>query len=450
VLTRLALFAWLADLEAIDAAPERQNCLWDGGTLAGLAATEGLVSADTQGHTELAQLLARLEQDGWIAWDWTVHGGDPRPEQPPPQLFDYLAIQRVRNIRIRPEGYAAYAAQMSLRGRDFSAEVGPAPTVAAERDVFVSHASEDKDEVARPLAEDLAARGFDVWFDEYTLEIGDSLRRKIDEGLAHSRFGVVILSHAFFSKDWPQRELDGLVAKEIAGEHRVILPIWHGVGHDEIVEYSPTLADRVGVSTDAETIESIGVRISRVLNRQRGLTLGAAGGQPPSNHDARSRADALGEYRRRAEDAPRFGPPSGEAANFALHAPAGRLVGRLRNAGGEARVYSAVLTSPQGKFEAQMQRIVGPGPVADTEADPVIVGTSQELLVEFRDTKLNELPSTAEELWLSLDVGATTSPYRAAMHMQLLRKGTLSGPNYPLWAPADEVQVERKDQPPRI
>jgi hypothetical protein len=87
----------------------------------------------------------------------------------------------------------------------------------SEWDVFVSHASEDKEEFARPLAQALKDRGLRVWFDEFTLRVGDSLRRSIDRGLAHSRYGVVVISPAFLSKEWPQKELDGLMAREVDG-----------------------------------------------------------------------------------------------------------------------------------------------------------------------------------------------------------------------------------------
>ena len=70
-------------------------------------------------------------------------------------------------------------------------------------DVFISHAWEDKDAIARPLAEELRRRGFDVWYDEFSLKMGDSLRGSIDYGLANSRFGLVILSKNFFAKHWP-------------------------------------------------------------------------------------------------------------------------------------------------------------------------------------------------------------------------------------------------------
>ena len=71
----------------------------------------------------------------------------------------------------------------------------------SEWDVFISHASEDKDDFVRPLADALRARGFSVWFDELTLKVGDSLRRSIDRGLARSRFGVVVVSPNFLNKE---------------------------------------------------------------------------------------------------------------------------------------------------------------------------------------------------------------------------------------------------------
>jgi hypothetical protein len=115
-------------------------------------------------------------------------------------------------------------------------------------DVFISHASEDKDFVG-PLADALRKSGLSVWYDEFTLKIGDSLRRKIDEGLAQSVYGIVVLSHQFFAKNWPQKELDGLVSKEIAGT-KVILPVWHEITSEEVGKYSPTLSGLLAVNSN--------------------------------------------------------------------------------------------------------------------------------------------------------------------------------------------------------
>lgn len=154
--------------------------------------------------------------------------------------------------------------------------VRPRPTTALDdtefdldiRDVFICHASEDKAAVARPLAESLLAGNLRVWFDEYELKIGDSLRRKIDQGLANSRFGVVILSESFFSKHWPQHELDGLVARQNSGEP-IILPIWHKLSKAEVMAYSPSLADKIARSTSSYTVSEIAEEIISVVIEAR-------------------------------------------------------------------------------------------------------------------------------------------------------------------------------------
>lgn len=131
-------------------------------------------------------------------------------------------------------------------------------------DVFISHASDDKDTVARPLAAALQRKGLSVWFDEFALKIGDSLSKSIDGGVSQSRFGVVILSPKFFSKHWTQRELRGLVSQEVARDNRMILPIWHGVTHQDVAAFSTTLADVMALSTE-QGVDCIADRIMETI-----------------------------------------------------------------------------------------------------------------------------------------------------------------------------------------
>ncbi len=131
-------------------------------------------------------------------------------------------------------------------------------------DVFISHASEDKDDVVSPLADALLAAGLSVWYDDFELGIGDSLRQKIDKGIASSRFAIVVLSKAFFSKGWPNYELDGLVTKANDGD-QILLPIWHGLTKDEVVSYSPSLADKIARNTTTQTVEEIADEIIEVV-----------------------------------------------------------------------------------------------------------------------------------------------------------------------------------------
>lgn len=131
-------------------------------------------------------------------------------------------------------------------------------------DVFVSHASEGKENVVRPLAHALRDQGLEVWYDEFELQIGDSLRQKIDKGLANSRFGIVVLSRAFFDKGWTNYELDGLVTRSVTGE-QVLLPIWHDISKQEVIEYSPSLADKVARNTTSHTVDEIAAEIAELI-----------------------------------------------------------------------------------------------------------------------------------------------------------------------------------------
>ena len=131
-------------------------------------------------------------------------------------------------------------------------------------DVFISHASEDKDKFVGKLANELS-KTIRVWYDEFTLTVGDSLRESIDKGLAKSRYGIVVLSHNFFAKKWPKRELDGLMALEREG-HKVILPIWLDIDEEGIKQYSPLLADRVAAKA-SDGLEKVVEKILKILSK---------------------------------------------------------------------------------------------------------------------------------------------------------------------------------------
>ena len=166
---------------------------------------------------------------------------------------------------------------------------------AMTHDVFISHASEDKAAVARPLARALEAAGLSVWLDEAEITLGDSLRGSLDKGLAECRFGVVILSRDFFRKNWPQKELNGLAARENSGA-KVILPVWHGLAHDDVLAFSPMLADRVAVSTE-HGVDAVAAAVVAAVARG-----GVAGGVQADG--AAARVDPLDALRARLLQAP--------------------------------------------------------------------------------------------------------------------------------------------------
>lgn len=137
-------------------------------------------------------------------------------------------------------------------------------------DFFISHASEDKEDFVAELAEKSRSAGLKVWYDNYTLEWGDNLRQKIDEGLSKSYFGIVVLSASFFAKKWPSYELDGLVQKEMLGTGR-ILPIWHKVTVDDVAKYSPSLTGRLALNTSVDSIDKIVEELAKKRDKLKSL-----------------------------------------------------------------------------------------------------------------------------------------------------------------------------------
>jgi len=134
-----------------------------------------------------------------------------------------------------------------------------------EYDVFISHASEDTESFVEPLANALGEAGLNIWYDRFELKLGDSLREKIDQGLANSRYGVVVLSKAFFSKEWPKSELDALVTRQNSEGKKVILPIWHDVAAEQVNKFSPILASKMAARS-CDGIEAVVAQIVDVCN----------------------------------------------------------------------------------------------------------------------------------------------------------------------------------------
>ncbi len=201
------------------------------------------------------QILTKTRRDGDTAYQrdnfYYVHRGEI-----------FRRADRLRRGRRTPKAveYKPSRHRAGASGRRDHARTRSLP----REDIFLCHASEDKAAIARPLYTKLKRARVSVWFDEATLTLGDNLRRKIDDGLARCRFAVVILSPRFFAKDWPQRELDGLVARENASGEKVILPIWHRVTKSQVARFSPMLAGLLAGKSN-EGIPALVRKIKQVL-----------------------------------------------------------------------------------------------------------------------------------------------------------------------------------------
>lgn len=137
---------------------------------------------------------------------------------------------------------------------------------------FISHASEDKRYV-KLLVDKLLARGIRVWYDDYEIGVGDSIRTSINDGLRRSRYGVVVLSPNFFAKRWPPQELAALAGRVQEGK---LLPVYHNMSPAEVAEKDPLLGDIKGIPTDlphTRVVDLIAAKINAPNTRDAEGTL---------------------------------------------------------------------------------------------------------------------------------------------------------------------------------
>lgn len=137
------------------------------------------------------------------------------------------------------------------------------------------------------MALELERRGLKVWIDECQLTLGDSLRRSVDRGLLESRFGIVVLSPAFLDKEWPNKELGGLVAREQT-QGKVILPVWHKVNAQDVAQHSPMLADKMGIST-GRGVSQVASEILRAVEAGGSSTVSVSDRQADHEREVLSR-----------------------------------------------------------------------------------------------------------------------------------------------------------------
>lgn len=135
-----------------------------------------------------------------------------------------------------------------------------------EYDVFISHAFEDKESFVNEFVAELKKRGLKVWYDTDAMKWGDSMRERIDKGLAKSKYGVVILSPNYIAENkyWTKSELNGLFQKETING-KTILPIWHELTKKQVTEYSPIIADRKAMTTANMTAAEIAVELKNLF-----------------------------------------------------------------------------------------------------------------------------------------------------------------------------------------
>jgi hypothetical protein len=113
---------------------------------------------------------------------------------------------------------------------------------------FISHDTRDKDDVARKIANNLGKRLCPVWYDEYSLKVGQNLRESIEKGLKECRKCILILSPNFIRNNgWTKTEFDSIFTREIIQKTKLVLPIWYNISKEDVFNYSPSLLNIVAL-----------------------------------------------------------------------------------------------------------------------------------------------------------------------------------------------------------
>lgn len=93
-----------------------------------------------------------------------------------------------------------------------------------EKDLFISYSSKDKNFVQK-LVHDLKAHGVTVWWDEWEMKVGDSIIKKIQDGIKRSAYLGIVLSPNSASSTWVEKEMDTAQIIELEKQEVFILPI---------------------------------------------------------------------------------------------------------------------------------------------------------------------------------------------------------------------------------
>ena len=138
-----------------------------------------------------------------------------------------------------------------------------------EYDVFISHAWEDKESFADEFVEELQKLNIKVWYDTSQIRWGDSMRQRIDDGLKKSKLGIVILSPAYIAdgKYWTKAELDGLFQLESING-KTLLPIWHGLTKQQVMNFSPIIANKKAMTTATMTAQEIAKEFVALISEE--------------------------------------------------------------------------------------------------------------------------------------------------------------------------------------
>lgn len=145
---------------------------------------------------------------------------------------------------------------------------GTGEQTVEEYDAFISHAWGDKEAFVDELVDEMRKAGISVWYDTSKISWGDSMRQRIDDGLRKSKFGVVVLSPNYIAegKYWTKAELNGLFQLESING-KTLLPIWYNLNKQDVINFSPIIADKKALTTASMTAQEIAAELAALLQK---------------------------------------------------------------------------------------------------------------------------------------------------------------------------------------
>lgn len=219
---------------------------------------EGYRAAATKASAESAALTKKIADKRKKRNDAAVH---LQKEEQKAQKKQDKAAKQVQQLYERQIEELQSRALPSVPVSEYTEE-----EKLPEYDVFVSHAWEDKEDFVDEFVDALRALDINVWYDTSEIKWGDSMRKRIDEGLKKSRFGVAVLSPNYIAdgKYWTKAELDGLFQLESIGG-KMLLPIWHNLKKADVMAYSPIIASKLAMTTASMTPQEIAGKLKELV-----------------------------------------------------------------------------------------------------------------------------------------------------------------------------------------
>ena len=132
-------------------------------------------------------------------------------------------------------------------------------------DVFISHASQDKSDYVDELYAKLRKLGINIFYDSESISWGDNWKQKILNGAESSEFAIIVISQNFFGREWTEKELKEFLQRQNESGQKIVLPLLHGITHDDLKTQYPELEPIQGIDTEKFSKEEITIYFAKEL-----------------------------------------------------------------------------------------------------------------------------------------------------------------------------------------